>query len=223
MGSDNSPGATRILYDQAQQLQIQHGPNFEVIEDLRDDAAELTTLLSSGDCLQPATSQRIKALADGLRTAVTARLTQERSGAVESVSASRDRMVDTDEYKKLSTEQQAQLRAELDRWEAEFKDQPLVAVIRDKLRRFEQDAYQRLLERMCQLAQPPAPVEYDGDDSTPPPAVVAEPTVSYVYSRSIKVDYPKPWLASAEDVDAYLGAVREAMLKAIDDNKRIQL
>ena len=123
MGSDNSPGATRILYDQAQQLQIQHGPNFEVIEDLRDDAAELTRLLSSGDCLQPATSQRIKALADALRTAVTARLTQERSGAIESVSASRDRMVDTDEYKKLSTEQQAQLRAELERWEAEFKDQ----------------------------------------------------------------------------------------------------
>ena len=42
-------------------------------------------------------------------------------------------------------------------------------------------------------------------------------------SRSIRVPFDKAWLADEADVDRYLAALREAMMKEISAGKRVQI
>ena len=41
--------------------------------------------------------------------------------------------------------------------------------------------------------------------------------------KSLHVPFPKPWLGDADDVEAYLAALRQALLEAIEAGKRIQI
>ena len=50
-----------------------------------------------------------------------------------------------------------------------------------------------------------------------------EKPVEYISQADLGVKFEKAYLASEEDVEAYLEAVKKAMLKAIKGNKRIQL
>ena len=52
---------------------------------------------------------------------------------------------------------------------------------------------------------------------------VAEPKVEYISTRKISVSFDKAWLASDTDVDEYLQKLREALLKEINEGKRIQI
>ena len=51
----------------------------------------------------------------------------------------------------------------------------------------------------------------------------SEKPVEYVSQTDLGVKFEKPYLASDEDVEAYLEVVKKAMLKEIKGNKRIQL
>jgi hypothetical protein len=50
-----------------------------------------------------------------------------------------------------------------------------------------------------------------------------EKPIEFVSQSDLGVKFDKPYLASEEDVEAYIEAVKKAMLKAIKNNKRIQL
>ena len=49
------------------------------------------------------------------------------------------------------------------------------------------------------------------------------PPVEYVTRASLHVAFDKAWLANAQDVDAYLAALKQAMLDAIEQGKRVQV
>jgi ABC-type uncharacterized transport system YnjBCD ATPase subunit len=65
-------------------------------------------------------------------------------------------------------------------------------------------------------------------ETYPPPTPgggikLIEQKVEYVASRSIHVIFDKAWLADELDVDRYLAALREAMMKEIRGGKRVQI
>ena len=41
--------------------------------------------------------------------------------------------------------------------------------------------------------------------------------------RDLEVELDRPWLASTDDVEEYLAILREQMLEAIQQGKRLQL
>ena len=49
------------------------------------------------------------------------------------------------------------------------------------------------------------------------------PPVQYVPMRDLEVELDRPWLASTDDVEEYLAILREQMLEAIQQGKRLQL
>jgi len=99
--------------------------------------------------------------------------------------------------------------------------QTLIAVIRDTIRRFEDDEYPRILERLSQAK--PSGETGSSDSPTDDKPVVADPPVEYVLSRSIRTVFDKAWLADEADVDRYLDKLKEAMMKEIAAGKRIQI
>ena len=59
------------------------------------------------------------------------------------------------------------------------------------------------------------------------PAVPATPckerAPEYVTRASLAVPFAKPWLGSEDDVEAYLDALKQTLLTAIREGKRIQI
>jgi hypothetical protein len=97
----------------------------------------------------------------------------------------------------------------------------LIAMVRDRLRSFEERDYQNLLARMASWANPPQTPAGDdgkeGGESTKPPAA------DYVSLKSLKVEYPKAWVTTEAEVEAYLAEVKKAMMAEIQNGKRVQL
>ena len=107
-------------------------------------------------------------------------------------------------------------------------------MIRDQLRHFEDERYPQLLLQLEGLSKPKPvappskipnhttpPVEGGKPQATAPTSVVAEPRL--VPARTIKVRYPKPWLANEAELDEYLKQQREAWLKEIQAGNRVQV
>jgi hypothetical protein len=54
-------------------------------------------------------------------------------------------------------------------------------------------------------------------------AVCKEPAPEYVSRAALSVPFAKPWLGDADDVEAYLEALKKALLEAIEEGKRVQV
>ena len=125
------------------------------------------------------------------------------------------------EFQSLEMDKQAELKKVFDTKLSEINNQRLIAALRDIPRRFEDEDYPRLLEKMESWNRPS-----DGEPTFPPSSgqgkgKVAEP--SYVPVRSVSVKFEKAWLADKNDVDRYLESMREALLSEINKGKKIQI
>ena len=106
-------------------------------------------------------------------------------------------------------------------------------MIRDALRRFEDERFAELLLQLEQLSRPapaPAPTPVAPKGIAPPGTgtnhVAAEPTPTaprVVPARSIRVAFARPWLASEADLDDYLAQQRAAWLQEIQAGNRVQV
>ena len=91
-------------------------------------------------------------------------------------------------------------------------------MIRDALRRFEDERFAALLLQLEQLSRPaPAPATA-APAGIAPPADEPAPTVARVVpARSIRVAFARPWLAD------YLAQQRAAWLQEIRAGNRVQI
>jgi len=58
---------------------------------------------------------------------------------------------------------------------------------------------------------------------TPKTAGVSEPKVQYIKQSNVKVNFKKTELKTAEDVEDYVDALKEELLRQINENRRITL
>ena len=165
--------------------------------------------------------QQIKAMLAELEIGIAAQLKKEARKAALMIEALRNRILTMQEFKDLTVDQQQELKKDFELKLSDVKDQRLIAALRDLPRRFEDEKYPRLLEKMESWNR------FSGSDSTyPKPSNqgedrIAEP--SYVPVRSVSVRFAKAWLADDTDVDRYLESMREALLAEIGKGKRIQI
>jgi hypothetical protein len=101
-------------------------------------------------------------------------------------------------------------------------------VIKDRIRYFEEDGYQKLLRKMVSLAkqkaepvEPTGPSEISEDDRQP--EGIKEIPEEYVQSRNLNVAFDKAWLADEDDVERYLNSLRDAFLTEIRQGRKVQI
>jgi hypothetical protein len=92
--------------------------------------------------------------------------------------------------------------------------------MRDTLRNFEDTRYPTLLYDLTDLAGRGEDDDENGEDNG---KGTGEPEIQYVTRSSLTVPFDKPWLADTEDVERYLEALRGALMKALEDGKRINI
>ena len=219
-------GAQKDIFNEARKFVQSQEPNFAYIHS--EEAVQLSSALTDTECFKGSRMQQVKALVDTLQVKIAGQLSMEIDTARAAVETLARRTRSMAEFTALSTEQQMQIVEPFERCTESIAQQKLIAAIRDTLRRFEDDEYQRLLSRLSTWATPaPAKPAATGtaaatstinETSTPD-----EPKIEYVPSRNIRVDFDKAWLADANDVERYVESMRKALLKAISDGKRVQI
>jgi len=237
-------GPQKRIFDNARKFAQTQEPNFAYIEErgsgkpkVREhdpdepSTAALLQILTDPECFKGSRMQQVKAQVEALQKKIATQIEDEISKARKTIGALKERLFGMAEFSVLSGEQQEQITRPFDEVVGDIERQQLIAVIRDTLRRFEENGYQRQLSQMTAWAQPaPAPepepeiggvTSPDEKPSTPP--AKPEPRIEYVPTRCIRVPFEKAWLADENDVDRYLESMRTALLEEIRQGKRIQI
>jgi hypothetical protein len=214
-------GTQRQIYDEARQYLTAQEANFSYVDG--DEAHQLQAILADHTCYNGTHMTRAKSLLDALQARVGALVHQEKAATLGKIDERWHRLAGMAEFTSLTPDQQRQLQQPFDELKRTVERQTLIAVIRDTLYRFDERTYQTLLRQMTTWAQPvPAPhAPYAAGNA--PARPIAEPPIEYVTQRALPVPFDKPWLADEQDVDHYLAALKQALLQAIHDGKRIQL
>jgi hypothetical protein len=208
-------GPQQGIFDGARRFVQQQQPNFDRIAG--GEAGQLVALLADPDCFRGDRMQRVKVLVEGLEQQVAAQIALEVDRARAAVAGLQGRLGGMVEFGGLSGEQQAQINQRFEDFAIVIANQSLIAVIRDSLRQFEEEDYQRLLAQVTEWAQPVVP------ESVEKSVVAKEPPIAYVSSRSVRVEFAQAWLADEADVDRYVDAMRSALLAEIRQGKRVQI
>jgi hypothetical protein len=124
----------------------------------------------------------------------------------------------------LSSDQQQDLSACFNLFLHSLDRQTLIAVIRDQLRRFEDEIYPDLLTKVSAWSQPePVTAGVAAETALNKTKQLPERKIEYVAARSLQVAFDKAWLAEEKDVDRYIAALKESIMKEIANGKRVQI
>lgn len=213
-------GPQKEIYSQAKAFLRDQEANFTYIKG--DEVQQIRSVLNDPQCFKGNRIQQLKTELDELQGKVDQKVQEVRTQTIESLKAMQSRMQSMDDYKKLPEVRTAELDAPYKKLIDDINQQPLIAVINDRMRYFEEQGYQRLLAEMVAMAKPkPAKTNTTSDVDSEPR--VAEPEIEYISTRKLKVSFDKAWLADEADVDEYLKQLREALLREIKAGKRIQI
>lgn len=217
-------GPQKEIFDNAHKFVQTQEPNFTYVQG--DEVAEISEKLHDPRCFTGNRIQQVKMLVDSLAEKVSQVVQQTRAHAKDTLKTMQTRMQGMGEYQKLPQEHQAELDKPYQELISHIEQQPLIAVINDRLRYFEEQGYQKLLSRMVELATPrpaatPTASPTKPGDKTPP--APQPPKVEYVNVRQVRATYDKAWLADETDVERYLESMREALLNEIRKGKRVQI
>ncbi|MFP4396160.1 MAG: BREX system P-loop protein BrxC [Anaerolineales bacterium] len=215
-------GAQREIYDEARRFLEREEPNFSYLAG--DEVARLREILNDPQVYTGRRMQEAKRLLDALQAKVAARVDEERETTIEQLESYWAQLERAEEFAALTADQQRQLRAPFDALAREIERQRLIAVMRDSLRRFQEKEYPQAWQQMTAwAAPPPAPQPEEAGGAPAGGPVCKEPTPEYVSRAALPVPFAKPWLGNEDDVDAYLRALRQALLAAIEAGKRVQI
>jgi hypothetical protein len=216
-------GPMKDVYEEARKFLQADEANFADVSG--EEAKMIQEILDNPRCYAGNQIQQAKSLMDALKSNISKRLEEEKKKARESIDSLRTRLSGMEEYSRLSSDQQEQLGISFADFLRNLERQTLIAVIRDQVRRFEDEEYQNLLTKVSSWSEQQEPVVVGVAEAVA--SKLAQPRserkVEYVTSRSLRVAFDKAWLANEDDVDEYLAALKEAIMKEIANSKRVQI
>jgi hypothetical protein len=223
MGTDDKPGEQRKIYDSARKFVKTQEPNFAYVKS--EVPTSIQSVLNDPTCFKGNRIQQIKSELDALAQEIDKQVQEVRTQAIEKLKTLQLRMHGLEEFQKLPDVRMAELDAPYQELIEHIKQQSLIAVINDRLRYFEEQGYQKLLDKILVLvATKPTiatgNVDAKEQDDNPPAKQTATQSV---LSRNINIAFGKAWLVNENDVDSYLEAMRKALLEEIRNGKRIQI
>ncbi|QDZ16982.1 BREX system P-loop protein BrxC [Humibacter ginsenosidimutans] len=202
-------GNQRTIYDDAAKLLRDNASNLAYLPHGSDEA--VTSLLDDPQAFRGSKMTQLRQVADALSDQIAAAVGTNRSDAVEEVTSRRDVLLTSTIYSEATDEAQAKATAQIDSLTARIGSESQIAVIRELANGFEETGYPAILDLLSarRLEDHPDP---------DPMSVKQTVSIKTIAARGV----PGP-LESPDDVDAYLKALRDSLIHALEDGKRIAL
>ena len=204
-------GEQATIYESIRTMLNSDTANFGYIEGT--ELATLRDLLNHPKPYSGNLMREAKITKDDLSKKVLLKIDEEKAKAITAIHAKIEDLRRKDEFVALDSTKQNQITRPLEEELDKLRQQRFIANIRDAKSRTLEVIFPRQLNEMIRLSTPVVPSD----------SGVQEPKPHYVRTSSIKVDYPKSELKTAEDVNDYIEALREAYLQQIKETKRITL
>jgi hypothetical protein len=203
-------GPQRQIYEQADQFLKDNQNNFSHAGS--DIAKSLKSILIDEGCFKGNKMQEAKALLHELRLLVDQGLMDARETATARLNSLQADMHQLSDYQSADVTRQATADRAFEVAIEEIHDQRIIALIQVAVDRFTSDQYPSILGDLIPPVVDPGP----GGDVPAPPAAP-----SFVSAKTVSVAASKSVLDTEADVDAYIRALREALVQQIKDGKRI--
>ena len=156
---------------------------------------------------------QLKQAADQLRAQVDQVVAYNRASAIEAIEGRKAEIEQSASYAMATPEAQTRALRQIDQIIARVHTQNQIALIRETGSSFEETVYPSLLDQLA--ASQLGDGEAEAGTPSPPKQTVSVKTIFAAGVSGV--------LETAEDVDRYLEALRSALVKALDDGKRISL
>lgn len=207
-------GVQRSIFENVLLYLESNNANFDYIG--HDSLEKLSVVAESPAPFKGVLMQEAKAALELIHKEIADKQKEERETATVAIRQSISKLKSFVDFTKLDTKQQEEIITPFEKLIKEIELERFIGNIRTKANNATTDLYQRQLELMMRLANPPKPVE---PGSTEP----AKPRVVFVRKDSVKINFTKPALETKQDVEDYLAALREQYLRIIKEDKRISL
>jgi hypothetical protein len=219
-------GAQRGIYDGARRFLADQKANFAYAGAEMSERIRLA--LDDPRCFKGGSIQQLKGALDSLRSEMDARLAEERAAAKAEIETLKAKLESLPEFADLAESDRTSILSGADAAASPIDSAGLIAMVRERVSAFRTTTYPQLLSGVASLASKPSGEQGDdgaakggfGDRGTAPPTP-PPPVQTFIAGSSVKVSFPKPYLANEADVEAYLNSMREALLAEIRGGNRI--
>lgn len=209
-------GVLRGIYDDARSFINEQSANFDYVE--RTKVQEFKELLADPEVFRSAKAQQLKATKEALKREIDVKLAEERNSSIATIAKKEDLLKAMSEFATLTSEQQNELLAEINRLKEKINTQALIAKIRDDMHYFEETQYLALLTRMQGYLKPVGKQPFNDKKAE---YVVTE----YISGNAIiaGVQMERAVLTSEDEINQYTEKIRSAMIAEVKKGKRIQI
>lgn len=219
-------GPQKAIYEEASHFVQEQEDNFAYVQG--DEAAHLKAVLTDPNGYKGNRLQQAKSQLDALQQKIIDQRNREIDAARNAIDALEIRLRGMSEFVALPADKQAQLIEPFGKVVQGLSGQKRIAMIRDQRRRFEDQDYPQIVARLENWSRPAAPpptvtTAMPAGTTNPPPVTIPPAQPQIVTARSITVSFDKAWLADEADLNRYLDAFRQALLKEISAGKRVQI
>lgn len=207
-------GAQRKIFDEAADLLASNASNLTYLPS--GSSQEVSRILADPQAFRGNRMTKLKAAAVELQSSMDDALAANRNGALSTIDSRWTPLQTLTVYLDATGHAQRSVSQKVGAIRERIGRESQIAVVREIANTFEERTYPAILD---QLAVSPRSSDADGSGE-PAPALVKKQTVSV---KSISPTGVHGLLESEEDVDRYLKALRTALIRALNDDKRIAL
>ncbi|QDS92477.1 hypothetical protein FF011L_12200 [Roseimaritima multifibrata] len=212
-------GPNASLFAEAKQFLARNETNFAYLDG--DESKDLKKILADPKCYAGNSMQQVRTLVDSLKSRLETLANEARAAAEEAVTSRVKKLQAIPGYDTLTTEQRDEIDAIVKDTVDQIQKQPIIAVVREAAARFENKSYTQILGKVTQWTAPkPDPKDEPKNGDLKPEW---KPPIEFIGLSHLEVNFDKPWLETTEDVDHYIGKLRNAMAGAVKEGKRIRL
>ncbi|WP_027928180.1 BREX system P-loop protein BrxC [Amycolatopsis benzoatilytica] len=204
-------GGQKTIYDQAADLLATHSSNLGYLPSGSD--ATVRAALDDPDAFRGNKMAQLKQATDQLRAQIDGVVTGNRADVTEAIEGRKAEIEGSAFYAKATADAQDSVLRQVEQTISVVRTQNQVALIRQTGTSFEETVYPGLVDQLAAAQQ--ANGKGDGDAPPPPKQTVSVKTITATGVSGV--------LETEEDVDRYLGALRTALVLALNDGKRISL
>jgi hypothetical protein len=212
-------GPQKGIFDDARKFLSDEANN--LIGDPAADAVAIRTVLDDPAVYRGNAVQGLKASVDALRAKIRSVVDEVREESVGKIQVLKSRVEGDEKLSKLPEAAQANLLNAFDAAMSEVRAGKVVPIIRDIVRRFEDEEYPRLIGQLAAAGSETEPVPAAGDGAGTPAPGVSEPRIVPV--RHVRVPHAQALLDTEGDVDAYVDALRDALKAEIRSGKKVSV
>ena len=206
-------GPQKDIYKEARAYLQGQAANFAYIAHIEgDEVMAISSILDSPTCFKGNAMQQIKGLLETLQAKVDTQREEERNVATQRGEELHQALIGMAEYAQLAKDFQLKLAEGFDAFAKSMELEKLIPVIKEGIRRFEENEYPRMIAQLYAWAGAGGGQTGEKPDA---PEVIS--------IRATKIPFAKTLLANEADVESYLKSMREALLEEIRKGKRIQI